>query len=167
MTPEQTRAELTADELRRRLDYHPDVGFFTRRIDMGNQYPIGSIAGYRTTQGYILIEISRVKYFAHRLAWLHVHGRWPEDQIDHINGVRDDNRIANLRDIPAKDNQLNQPCHRKGRLVGAKPEKNNTWRASIMVGCKGSRKCRSLGTYPTEQQANAAFLEARRERDGR
>jgi hypothetical protein len=43
-------------------------------------------------------------YYAHRLAWFYVHGQAPKYTIDHINEVPDDNRIANLQDVPHREN---------------------------------------------------------------
>lgn len=53
-------------------------------------------------------------YKAHRLMWLLCTGAWPEFVVDHINGDRHDNRLANLRDVPHAENQRNQSFHRAG-----------------------------------------------------
>jgi len=56
------------------------------------------MAGSVHSTGYVRIGVDGGKYTAHCLAWLYTHGVWPSDQIDHINGNRSDNRIANLRE---------------------------------------------------------------------
>lgn len=66
----------------------------------------GREAGYNS-YGYCVICTDRKKIPAHRLVWALVKGEWPEGQIDHINGIRSDNRIENLRDIPSAENQRN------------------------------------------------------------
>ncbi len=55
--------------------------------------------------------IDRRKLLLHRAAWLYVYGSWPAGVIDHINGVKHDNRIANLRDVTRSENQHNRRSH--------------------------------------------------------
>ena len=67
----------------------------------------GKVAGCLDKKGYVVIRIDRKGYFAHRLAWLYVHGSFPKDGLDHKNRVRNDNRIANLREADAYDQAQN------------------------------------------------------------
>jgi hypothetical protein len=89
------------------LDYDGSTGIFTWRIARGRA-SAGSVAGRTSMYGYIEIGLDDRLYKAHRLAWLHVHGTTPDSQIDHINGIRSDNRIANLREASAGQNQHNR-----------------------------------------------------------
>jgi hypothetical protein len=98
---------LTADEVRRLLDYDPNTGVFTWRERRGGKASQGSAAGSPQTNGYIHILVHRRAYKAHRLAWLLMHGEWPQAQIDHKNRVRHDNRIANLRLASQSENSQN------------------------------------------------------------
>jgi hypothetical protein len=91
------QAKLTAERLRERLRYDAETGAFTRRVGSSNARA-GDMAGSVHSTGYVRISIDGGKYTAHHLAWLYVHGVWPSDQIEHINGKRSDNRIANLRE---------------------------------------------------------------------
>ena len=59
---------------------------------------VGAIAGTLYPNCYRYVTINRKRYCEHRLAWLYVYGKWPEDMVDHINGIKDDNRIENLRE---------------------------------------------------------------------
>lgn len=68
--------------------------------------------------GYRYISFRGRHYYAHRLAWLIVKGEWPKNHIDHINGVKDDNRIANLRDVSSAENHRNMKIHRSGKTCG-------------------------------------------------
>ena len=87
---------LTQSELKKLLHYDPLMGVFTR---------LGKKVGY--TNIYTIIEISKVKHKAHRLAWLYMYGEFPKYQIDHINHIPTDNRICNLRDVSCQQNQRN------------------------------------------------------------
>ena len=89
----------TAERVRATFDYDPDTGIFTRLVEARSgrggghlSASIGDVAGHQRRDGYIAIKIDRIAYKAHRLAWLHVHGEWPPNEIDHINGDRGDNR---------------------------------------------------------------------------
>jgi hypothetical protein len=105
--------------------------------------------------------ISGERLLAHRVIWAIVYGRWPRDQIDHINGVKDDNRLANLREATAVTNQRNQKRHSdKAPLPkGVSAYANcGTFRARIVVNGKSI----FLGTFPTAEEAHAAYVAAAR-----
>jgi hypothetical protein len=99
----------TQSRLLELLDYDKDSGNFTWIKSPRRGVAPGSIAGTPTTKGYRHIMIDRRRYFAHRLAWLYVYGEDPGDlQLDHINRVRSDNRIDNLRLATQSENGLNR-----------------------------------------------------------
>lgn len=127
---------LTQSRLKELLIYDPDTGVFTNRLFRGLRAMAGAVAGNINARGYIDICIGNRKYKAHRLAWFYVHGVWPTYYIDHINRVKDDNRIANLRDIQQLQNGQNKTKHRNNTsghtgVVWHKREQN--WRARIRV----------------------------------
>ena len=78
------------------LDFNPDTGRITWKFSRGTA-KAGSDAGSFDKDGYRTICINRKNYKSHRLMWLHVNGEFPPEGTDHINGVRDDNRITNIR----------------------------------------------------------------------
>lgn len=101
------RKDLTAERLRELLSYDPETGLFRWRVSRGRA-KAGMSTGYVNNEGYSLIGIDQRLHKAHRLAWLYVHGVWPTDQLDHINNIRHDNRIANLREATNAENGQNR-----------------------------------------------------------
>lgn len=155
------KADLTAQRLRELLNYDPETGALTNAVSRIH-CPAGALAGSKRKNGYIEVSLLGGRYYAHRLAWLHVHGEWPQNSVDHINGVRDDNRIANLRDVQHRVNLQNRrsaPSNSMSGVLGAKwiPRKR-LWSSRIKVG--GATK--SLGYYKTADEAHQAFLSAKR-----
>ena len=108
------KAAITYEELINLLSYNPDTGYFYWKSKPNKKIVVGQLAGYTryTTQGYTFTRLNKIAYQAHRLAWLYVYGEWPKHFIDHKNGIRNDNRIKNLRDVSAKENSLNNNSRR-------------------------------------------------------
>src|SRR5258708_31493380 len=100
------KAQITAKRLRELLDYVPETGLFYWRQQRGSA-AVGREAGVQAPRGYRLIRIDTRRYFAHRLAWLYVHGKHPAREIDHVNGNPADDRIANLRQCSRFENNRN------------------------------------------------------------
>lgn len=96
------------ETLRSLLAYDPETGVFTWSERTSNRIKVGDVAGSKGSNGYVYIKTIFGKFLAHRLAWLHAYGVRPAHDIDHINGIRDDNRIANLREVTRKQNLENQ-----------------------------------------------------------
>lgn len=154
---------LTAERLREVLNYNPETGAFTRRWIVGSSVKVGVQAGAIEPSGYRKIVVDEGKHFAHRLAWLHVTGAWPEHCIDHINGIKSDNRFVNLRDVQHAINVQNRRKVKTGSssgILGVSPTGRvaNPWRA--VIGLNGSKFC--LGSFPTQELAYAAYIEAKR-----
>jgi hypothetical protein len=98
---------ITQKELKEMLHYNLETGIFTWANKRASWINIGDVAGHLTVTGYITIRVIYKSYLAHRLAWLYVHGEWPENLIDHINNNRSDNRICNLRKATKTENNRN------------------------------------------------------------
>ena len=154
---------LTAERLRELLSYEPETGEFRWRVGRGGTAVAGGRAGCKQTIGYRRIGVAGRMYWEHRLAWLYVNGTWPSDQIDHVNGVKGDNRIANLREATRSENQGNLRQARsdsKTGLLGVHWNKpNKKFMAQIMF----SGKQKYLGLFSTAEQAHQAYLVAKRE----
>jgi hypothetical protein len=159
---ETMRRELTLERLKEVLLYLPDTGDFVWRKSLGWKGGLGKVAGYQS-HGYISITIDQVAYRAHRLAWLWCFGRWPAtSHLDHRNGVRSDNRIANLREATNAENLQNlrgPKSHSTTGVLGVHRSKEGNFVAQITVN--GKRK--HLGRFPTAEAAGAAYLEAKRQ----
>lgn len=157
------KVELTAERLREVLHYCPETGIFMRKVSTTNRVKVGDVAGSPNQKGYINIMVDGRLYPAHRLVWLHEHGRWPDAQIDHINGVKTDNRIANLREATNGQNKQNMRSARadnESGLLGVRWHKRDRrWHARIMVD--GAPK--HLGSFGTSNEAQAAYLSAKRQ----
>jgi hypothetical protein len=93
------------DEL---LAYHLAAGYFTWRVSRGGTARAGTVAGGPDASGHIRIRIDGRLYSAHRLAFLTMTGRWPENDVDHIDGNPADNRWCNLRPATHAENARNQ-----------------------------------------------------------
>ena len=147
--------ELTAEHLRSILHYSPETGIFTRKVRTAHRVKVGDVAGCSNGDGYLRIKVQRRKHLAHRLAWLHTYGEWPNDQIDHINRIRTDNRISNLRDVSNKQNLQNagKYSHNTSGHPGVSWHKRDSkWQAQI----KHNQKLVHLGCFATIEEAVAA-----------
>jgi len=162
--------EVTAEVVRDLLDYNPETGVFTWKVrdrkhfksdrawKIINSRDSGKPAGYiHKHTGYRYIGIfEKRKYLAHRLAWLYVYGEWPQNQIDHINRIRDDNRIENLRDVTGSQNMMNgsKQSSTTSQYKGVSwDEQRNKWRAYIYI----NDKLKYLGLFTIEEEAARTY----------
>lgn len=155
------RDSLTIRRLHEALNYNPETGLFTwaqKRLGVRFGQEAGTIS-----RGYRMICLDRVDYMAHRLAWLHCYGVWPDGDVDHINQITLDNRLCNLRDLPHRHNLENQTAvhanRKAGTMLGATWDASRQkWRAVISL----NGKQKHLGRFETEAAAFAAYVDAKR-----
>ena len=149
---------ITQDRLKELLDYSPSTGVFVWKTS-GRGRSANGVAGCDNGNGYIKISVDSVSHFAHRLAWLYMTGKLPEDGIDHINGIKGDNKFSNLRAATNHQNCFNKPKY-KTNTSGYKGvtwrKDTKKWMAQIMV--KGKHK--SLGSYLCLKDAHNAYCKA-------
>jgi hypothetical protein len=131
-------------EIRNLFRYEPETGNIYW-IAFGKGRIKKKAAGTVTKSGYVGILINGDRYYAHRLAWALHHGAWPEDQIDHINGIKTDNRISNLRMATNSQNGKNYGFN-KSNTSGVKGvswcKQTQKWRACIKINGKAINKGR-------------------------
>ena len=151
---------MTSDELKEILSYDASTGIFRRKVGLFPNREAGDIAG-STCEGFVCIKIQNKTYKTHRLAWLYVYGKWPAKQLDHMNGVRNDNRISNLREVTNSENNQNQSRARSDNgtgLLGVSRGRPGMYVAFLGIG--GKRLY--LGSFSDPHAAHAAYLEAKR-----
>ena len=147
------------------LAYSPDTGVITWRVARRGIVKGSTAGGKLSSGGYLRVCVDGRLYYAHRIAWAITHGSWPSGVIDHINGIKTDNRLSNLRDVSQATNMHNQrnaqrTIGRTSKYLGvAWAKRNNKWRAAIKVF--GYTKC--VGYFDDELAARAAYLEAKQQ----
>ncbi len=151
---------LTNDRVSEFLTYDPIGGEFRWRVSRRKGRPSGDIAGSTDSHGYRQVCIDGRKYLAHRIAWLVVYGEWPTHEIDHINGDKTDNRIANLRRATRHLNTQNIRAARRDSQNGLAGVMQRGRRFGARITANGA--VHFLGMYDTPEQAHAAYLSAKR-----
>jgi hypothetical protein len=153
---------LTQARLKELLDYNPETGVFTWKAPRGSRARVGGVAGKVSTNGRWQLFVDGQLYQLHRAAWLYMTGQHPQGQVDHINGVRDDNRFSNLRDVTPSENCQNKRSARadsSSGFIGVSPRPDGTWRARIVIDGKRI----SLGSFTTAPEAHSAYLKSKRQ----
>lgn len=146
----------TLEMVRERFIYCPDTGLLVYR-------KTGKEAGHLDKcLGYRVVSIRNTAFRVHRIVWLYHTGAWPSGEIDHINRVRSDNRMVNLRDVSHRDNMCNRvytnPRQRKETAPDGSPLplgvsiRAGRFRATINIRKRWSY----LGTFDTVGEAVAA-----------
>lgn len=142
------RGRLTQERLKELLKYNSETGEF-------HWLKNGKLTGYSTNNVYTQIYVDGKNYRAHRLAWLYVYGYFPESEVDHINRIKNDNRILNLREASRTCNMRNMAGHGSSGVKGVHRNRGN-WSAEISVSDKRIK----LGTFSTLFAAAKARVEA-------
>lgn len=149
---------ITQQRLKELLHYDPESGWFTNLVQRGQRGTIGAVAGNHDKDGYIVIQIGGRKYRAGRLAWLYMTGEWPTE-VDHWDGVYDNDSWSNLRDGTHADNMANsnRATGMSGlRGVNRDPRNPTKWRSRVSYG-----NCRQwLGPFDSPEEAYEAYLKA-------
>jgi hypothetical protein len=146
---------LTFDDVDALLTYDPGTGVFRWKIYRNQLAKLGSVAGSKDRGGYMQIRINGVKYLSHRLAHLLMTKEWPTVYIDHINGVRDDNRWDNLRLCNKAQNSGNMRCLTSRNTTGYRGVTKRSNRYVAQINIRGD--IRHIGSFNTAEEAYEAY----------
>lgn len=169
------KPQVTPEILREFLDYNHETGCLTWKqrdvkwfaspaaCQTWNARFAGKPAfSTHAGRGYLSGEVFTVRFKAHRVAWAIYHGKWPSNEIDHINHDTSDNRIDNLRDVPRSENLKNRPAQKNNQsgFVGVRWNRHIArWTAFIGV----SNDTIYLGSFSTAQDAINARVMAEKQ----
>jgi hypothetical protein len=154
----------SVEELRSKLAFDPDTGDLTWK-KLHNSLRVGRQAKALDVAGYVQVNFGHgCVHKGHRIAWAIHYGAWPVGPIDHINGIRNDNRIANLREVDHRTNcqnvRIGSMVNKSTGILGVHLGgcKRLPYRAKIMSGGKQIH----LGKFATPEEAHAAYVAAKR-----
>ena len=150
---------LTQERLKEILHYNPDTGSMNWLVLDRNKNP-DKEAGCLSKDGYKVIQIDGRQYKAHRIAWLYFYGTWPKKQIDHINRIKNDNRIHNLREANTSENAQNIVKTKNNTGYRGVTYWSNSGKYVAMICINGKNKF--LGSFTTPEDAHAAYIEEKK-----
>jgi hypothetical protein len=146
--------EITPELVREYFDYDPETGRLALRKHMPYQrVAVGTEPGHIDNNGYRRVKLFGKRVQAHILIWMHQYGARPVKLIDHINRIKTDNRLSNLRDVSASMNAANRTPNNKADFLGVYYySKTDSWSARISVNHQEIY----LGWWKTKEEAIAA-----------
>lgn len=138
--------KLSHTELVEILNYDSITGLFTWKVKKGSARSGDLVGNKPTACGYLRVAINRESYYLHRLAWFYYYGSWPTKYIDHIDGCKTNNAIANLQDISKLENNRKQKNE-----IGILGERclNSCLNGKVQV----TVRTKYLGQYNTKEEA--------------
>lgn len=148
------------NECHRLFRYDAETGLLTRKVKVSTNTKVGDVVGCVDGRGHLVVVISRKLYKVHRIAWLMQTGKMPKELIDHINGIKTDNRWCNLREATQSENgrnrgkNLNNTTGFKG--VCASGRHKSPYMAKITLNGKQI----NLGRFLTPKLAHEAYCKA-------
>ena len=152
---------LTQNELKSILHYDEFTGIFTRLKSAGCVMA-GSICNTHNNEDYIVIGVSRKNYKSHRLAFLYVLGAFPVNQVDHKNGIRDDNAWSNLREATNSENAQNKRKAQSNNIVGYLGVQFSVRNKNFVARIKLNGKDKYLGCFAFAEEASERYLAEKR-----
>lgn len=151
-------------ELKELICYDYETGIFTYKKSRG-KLKVGSVAGSLRKDGYLQIKFNKKSYLSHRLAWFYVYGYFPKNEIDHINGNKEDNRILNLRECTRQENEYNKTL-RKDNKTGYKGVSYRQDVKKYVASIRVNKIKKYLGFFDNEKEAYVAYINAARKYHG-
>jgi hypothetical protein len=145
---------MTAELAQSLWDYNAETGVLRWKVSPRYGVHVGDVTGCPNRDGHLQVRYKGKAYQVHRLIWIITTGNWPIEELDHINGVRDDNRLVNLREATRRQNCRNKTCHRVGQLRFTTYAKSKGKWMAQPPRINGKQK--TLGYYDTMQEASEA-----------
>jgi hypothetical protein len=143
----------TQVRLKEVFNYDPETGKVILLQSLGN-YKAGTILKTKCGTGYFNLQIDKHRTLMHRFIWVYMYNRVPKI-LDHINGIRTDNRLINLREVSQRTNCQNRQHHRNGRLPGtSRAQTPGKWRAYYTI----EGKQYNIGQFNSELDAHNAYV---------
>ena len=156
-------SRIAIDRLRELFEYSPLSGEFTRKKSISH-CRAGDVATGTISHGYVVMSVDNKLVAAHRIAWALATGEFPKGDIDHIDGNRKNNALANLRDVSRSVNLENQRCARSNNkstgVLGVYASRNGQ-KFDARIESRG--KVMRLGRFDSIDLARSAYLSAKRE----
>jgi len=143
--------EITYDLIRELFDYHKD-GHLVWKVPISRSTKKGDRVTYQNTMGYVVVFIENKPYYAHRIIWLWHHGYVPENNLDHINRNKSDNRIENLREVSQQCNMRNSKTNTRNK-TGVKGISYDDSREKYVAQIRAFGKNCNLGRHSDFNEA--------------
>lgn len=144
---------VTQQELKAKYRYCQDKGLFYHIAGP----KAGGVCGVMRPDGYIKIDVNKKSYLAHRMAYLYMTGAFPANVIDHINGIKHDNRWENIRAVTQQQNSCNQRKMRTGKTSIYKGVSWDAARGLWYAYIRHNGKMKNLGCYARECNAAQVY----------
>lgn len=155
--------KMNIEKIKSIFQYDQYTGNLYWKIRPSQRVKAGDLAGGKAnSEGYLTVKFNGRAFLSHRVCWACHYGSWPSSQIDHINGVKTDNRIENLRIATFRLNRENLRTAmrtNKTGLLGVTPHRK-TGRFEAQIQVSGKKK--SLGIFNTAEDAHSAYVSAKR-----
>lgn len=154
------KQKITQKRLKEVLHYDPDTGIFKSIIGRKGIKCIGAELGH--IGRYVKIAIDKKRYYAHRLAFLYIEGYFPENDVDHIDRDKLNNKWSNLREVSRRCNLRNcdiRETNKSGITGVSWSKEKRLWVASITINYKMIQ----LGRFPSIKSAAIARYNAEKE----
>lgn len=129
-----------------------------------NGCPAGTPRKNRNDKVYWVITIRKHAYKRSRIIFAMAHGRWPKDNIDHINGNSTDDRLVNIREATATQNAWNHKTRSKRLPLPMGVRVVGSGRYQARISC--NKQMHHLGTYATPEEASIVYRQHRKEKFG-
>jgi hypothetical protein len=147
------------------LEYNAETGVLRWKVSTSRCVRVGQVAGSVLPNGYLYVGIGGRRFLAHRIIWLLTNGEWPAGLIDHINGQKCDNRIANLRVCSHAENTRNSRTPRNN-TSGVKGVSWDNAKKAWDVGIRMYGRNIRAGSFKDFEEAKRAIVELRQRLHG-